>query len=63
MFLFTLLVFFTGCSIKDINDYDINGVIEDAISTRDNITNIIADGYKFYLPRGIKLVDKKEDKK
>lgn len=60
LFLFTLLVFFTGCSIKDINDYDINGVIEDAISTRDNITNIVANGYKFYLPRGIKLVDKND---
>lgn len=60
LFLFTLLVFFTGCSIKDINSYDINDVIDDALSTKDNITNVISNGYKYYLPRGIQLVDKND---
>ena len=32
LFLVTLLVLFTGCSIKDINKYDINDVIDDALS-------------------------------
>lgn len=60
MFLFTLLVFFTGCSIKNINDYDINAVIDDALSNTDFTANVIFEGYKYYLPRGIKLVDKND---
>ncbi len=60
MFLVTLLVLFTGCSIKDINKYDINDVIDDALSNNINVTNVNFDGYKYYLPRGIKLVDKKD---
>ncbi len=59
IFLVTLLVLFTGCSIKNINDSDINDVIEFALSSEDDVTNIVSDGYKFYLPRGIKVIDKK----
>ncbi len=60
MFLVTLLVLFTGCSIKDINKYDINDVIDDALSNNINVTNVNFDGYKYYLPRGMKIVDKKD---
>lgn len=60
MFLVTLLVLFTGCSIKDINKYDINDVIDDALSNNINVTNVNFDGYKYYLPRGMKVVDKKD---
>lgn len=59
IFLFTLLVFFTGCSVKNINDYEINDVIDKALSSSDNVTNVVLSGYKYYLPRGIKIVDKK----
>lgn len=59
MFLVTLLVLFTGCSIKDINKYDINDVIDDALSNNINVTNVNFDGYKYYLPRGMKVVIKK----
>jgi len=58
MFLFTLLVFFTGCSIKDINNYEIDAVIEDAFEHTEYTANVVFDGYKYYLPRGINLVDK-----
>lgn len=60
IFLITLLVFFTGCSIKNINSYDINDIIDDALAVEDSVTNVIFDGYKYYLPRGIKIVDKKD---
>lgn len=60
IFLFTLLVFFTGCSIKNINNSDINDIIDDALSSKDDVFNVIFEGYKYYLPRGIKIVDKKE---
>lgn len=57
--LFTLLVFFTGCSIKNINNSDISDIITDALNTTDDVTNVVAEGYKFYLPRGMKVVNKK----
>lgn len=60
IFLITLLVFFTGCSIKNINSYDINDIIDDALAVEDSVTNVIFDGYKYYLPRGIKIIDKKD---
>ncbi len=59
LFLVTLLVLFTGCSIKDINKYDINDVIDDALSNDIDVTNVNFDGYKYYLPRGMRIVDKK----
>lgn len=60
IFLVTLLVFFTGCSIKSMSSYDINEIIDDALKNEEVTTNVVFDGYKYYLPRGIKIVDKKE---
>lgn len=58
MFLVTLLMFFTGCSIRDINDYDISAVIDDALSNTNYTANVVFEGYKYYLPSGVTLVDK-----
>ena len=60
IFLVTLLVLFTGCSIKNISKYDINDVIEEALSNNIDVTNVNFSGYKYYLPRGIKIIDKKD---
>lgn len=60
IFLFTLLVLFTGCSIKNINSYDINGIIEKSLASKTNVTNMVFSGYKYYLPRGIKIIDSEE---
>ena len=60
MFLVTLLVFFTGCSIKSMNDYDINEIIDDAVKNENVKANVSYNGYKYYLPRGMKIVDKKD---
>lgn len=60
IFLVTLLVLFTGCSIKNISKYDINDVIEEALSNNIDVTNVNFNGYKYYLPRGIKIIDKKD---
>ena len=60
IFLFTLLILFTGCTVKNINDYEINEVINVSLSGYNYKPNTFYDGYKFYLPRGIKIVDKKD---
>lgn len=60
IFLFTLLILFTGCTVKNINDYETNEVINVSLSGYNYKPNTFYDGYKFYLPRGIKIVDKKD---
>lgn len=60
LFLFALLLFFTGCSIKNIDDNQIDDVIDEALKSEINGTNVIFEGYKYYLPRGMQIVDKKE---
>jgi len=60
VFLVTLLVFFTGCSIKSMSSYEINEIIDNALKNEDVTANVVSDGYKYYLPRGMKIIDKKE---
>ena len=60
IFLVTLLVFFTGCSIKSMSNYEINEIIDNALKNEEVTANVVFDGYKYYLPRGMKIVDKKE---
>ena len=41
IFLVTLLVLFTGCSIKNISKYDINDVIEEALNNDIDVNVLI----------------------
>ena len=57
--LLTLLVLLTGCEINSIEEQNINDVIDKALKSN-NSTNEIFNGYKYYLPSGMKLVDKND---
>lgn len=57
--LFTLLILFTGCEIKDINEEDINKIIDETLSYKVQGANNYFNGYKYYIPRGFNLEDKK----
>ena len=57
--LFTLLILFTGCEIKDITNDDIDEIIENTISLETQRANKSFEGYKYYIPRGFSLEDKK----
>jgi len=60
VFLLTLLVFLTGCTIKNINDEDINKLIEDAIVEKNNDYTEIYNGYTLKIPQGMKIVGKND---
>ncbi len=56
--IFCLLV--TGCSAKKLDDTDIGKNIKILLSEKANIYNVYLDGYKYYVPRGMKFVNKEE---
>jgi hypothetical protein len=51
------LVLVTGCSIRQINGDDLDKVTDTILGTKLNLYNQISSGYKFYLPRGVRLID------
>ena len=58
--LLCLVVLLTGCNIKTINDDNIDTIIKSVLTKDINLANSYFTGYKYYLPRGLKLVNKKE---
>lgn len=56
--LLILVILFTGCSLKNINNDDINKIIEDAISESNNDSFQVFNGYKVRIPQGFKIVGK-----
>lgn len=54
--IFLLLLLLTGCmSINDITDYKV--IMNDIVTTDSKLYNMTALGYKYYLPKGINLVN------
>ena len=57
---FLSLLLLTGCSTIDLysNKNNVEKIIEDAFSKKITLYNNVFDGYKFYTPRGLKVIDK-----
>ena len=60
IFLLLFLVFITGCTVKNINDEDINSLIDSAINEENRDFIEIYNGYKFKIPQGMKTVGKSD---
>jgi len=58
--LLCLVVLLTGCSIKTINDDNIDTILYSVLTKDINLANSYFNGYKYYLPRGLTLANKKE---
>ena len=56
--LLILVILFTGCSLKSINNDDINKIIEDAIEEANTDSYRVFNGYKVRIPQGFKIVGK-----
>ena len=56
-----LVILFTGCDVKDITDKDINNVIDKTLNNDAMGANNNFKGYKYYIPRGFSLQNKKGD--
>lgn len=56
-----MIILFTGCEVKDITIKDVDIFIEDALKSQRLSVNKSFKGYKFALPRGFTITDKKEN--
>lgn len=55
-----LLIFITGCSITKIKEESFDDIIQTILYKDSHLSNVNFDGYKFYLPRGSQVKEKKE---
>ena len=55
-----VLLFFTGCSVKKLDSKSIDKNIDILLSENVSITNTSFDGYKYFVPRGLKFLNKEE---
>ena len=58
--LLCLVVLLTGCDIQTINNDNIDSIIDSVLNKEIKLSNSYFDGYKYYLPRGLRLVGKKD---
>ncbi len=52
-----IIFLFTGCSIEEININDINDIVNTIMKDDTKLFNVSANGYKYYLPNGVRVVD------
>lgn len=58
--LLCLVVLLTGCDIKSIDNDNIDSIIDSILTKEIQLSNSYFDGYKYYLPRGLRLTGKKD---
>lgn len=58
IFLLSLVFLFTGCDIERLDNKEIEDVISISLLRNNSLSNINAKGYKYYLPRGMKIANK-----
>ena len=58
--LLCLVVLLTGCNIKTINNDNIDSTIRSVLARDVDLANSYFVGYKYYLPRGVILANKKD---
>ena len=55
-----LLLLVTGCSVARVRDESFDNIVESILYKESSLANVNFDGYKFYLPRGARVREKKE---
>jgi hypothetical protein len=56
----TLLILLTGCTPIKVSDNNYQTLINNVLAYGNNYNNNASVGYKYYLPRGLKVVDNKD---
>lgn len=56
--LLALVFLITGCSVKVMPKDDLEKVIDNVLTSNDKLRNQYFEGYTFYMPREVSLVDK-----
>ncbi len=60
LILLTILLITTGCSIDTLQSSSIDSIIDDVLLQDNNLKNISFDGYSYYIPNTLKIVNKEE---
>lgn len=55
-----VLLLMTGCSIKKLDDKDFESNMDILLSEKVSNSNVNFEGYKYYVPEGLKFVNKEE---
>ena len=55
-----VLLLMTGCSIKKLDDKDFESNMNVLLSEKVSNSNVNFEGYKYYVPEGLKFVNKEE---
>ena len=55
-----IFLFLTGCSVTRVKEESFDSIIKTVLYKDTNLKNINFDGYKFYLPRGTTVNERKE---
>lgn len=56
--LLALVFLITGCGIKVMPDDNLEEVIDEVLTSKDDLKNQYFAGYQYYLPRGVSLIEK-----
>ena len=59
VFVFSILLI-SGCSINKIVDNRIPTTLNTILYSKNNLQNVFMNGYSFYLPKGLKIIDKSD---
>lgn len=60
MVIFFSLLLLTGCSVDKISKLDVNKIIDTTLKEEIKLYNNVFEGYKLYVPRGLKVIDKND---
>ena len=58
--LISSIIILSGCSINNISRSSISKNVDTILSDKSKLYNVNFDGYKYYVPRGLKFIDKRE---
>ena len=54
------LLLLSGCSIGKVDDESFDNIVNTILYQDTNLANVSSDGYKFYLPRGARIIEKND---
>ena len=54
------LCFITGCSIIKVSGKSVSDIFDTILYVDNNLGNTYMEGYSFYLPKGVKIIDKSD---
>lgn len=56
--IFLSILLLTGCSFYKIEESTVNEILDEVLSIDTKLYNNVFDGYKYYVPRGLKVIEK-----